>query len=125
MRASPLEAVNFSKGIRRKFMIIIDNVAVTDRGLPSGRSIHRPRIDLYYPCEREDGDTILALPENRALTVVAREHLAPGDISIAAQVAHVKASNAQVVLVLCIGSPFGTVLRDLHDAGVAVPVAVQ
>ena len=22
--------------------------------LPSGRSIHRPRIDLYYPCDRED-----------------------------------------------------------------------
>ena len=25
------------------------------RGLPSGRSIHRPRVDLYYPCERDDG----------------------------------------------------------------------
>jgi alanine dehydrogenase len=24
-------------------------------GLPSGRSIHRPRIDMYYPCERTDG----------------------------------------------------------------------
>lgn len=23
--------------------------------LPSGRSIHRPRIDMYFPCEREDG----------------------------------------------------------------------
>lgn len=25
------------------------------KGLPSGASIHRPRIDLYYPCDREDG----------------------------------------------------------------------
>jgi len=23
--------------------------------LPSGRAIHRPRIDLYYPCDRDDG----------------------------------------------------------------------
>ncbi|MEW6673891.1 MAG: ornithine cyclodeaminase family protein [Thermodesulfobacteriota bacterium] len=23
--------------------------------LPSGRAIHRPRIDMYYPCRREDG----------------------------------------------------------------------
>jgi len=23
--------------------------------LPSGRAIHRPRIDLYYPCDHEDG----------------------------------------------------------------------
>lgn len=25
------------------------------RQLPSGRAIHRPRIDLYYPCDLEDG----------------------------------------------------------------------
>jgi alanine dehydrogenase len=51
-------------------MLIIDNalvaellamkdcIAVQDeafRGLADGRSIHRPRVDLYYPCEREDG----------------------------------------------------------------------
>jgi alanine dehydrogenase len=51
-------------------MIIIDNALVEElltmkdcidvqeeafRGLPSGRSIHRPRIDMYYPCERDDG----------------------------------------------------------------------
>jgi alanine dehydrogenase len=25
------------------------------RKLPFGGAIHRPRIDLYFPCEREDG----------------------------------------------------------------------
>ena len=24
-------------------------------GLPSGRSIHRPRVDMYVPCQRDDG----------------------------------------------------------------------
>ena len=51
-------------------MIIIDNDLVHElltmkdcidvqdeafRGLSTGRSIHRPRVDLYYPCERDDG----------------------------------------------------------------------
>ena len=51
-------------------MLIIDNATVTElltmpdcirvqedafRKLPSGGAIHRPRIDMYFPCEREDG----------------------------------------------------------------------
>lgn len=51
-------------------MLIIDNNLVGElltmddcirvqeqafRGLPTGRSIHRPRVDMYYPCDREDG----------------------------------------------------------------------
>ena len=24
-------------------------------GLPTGASIHRPRVDVYVPCDREDG----------------------------------------------------------------------
>jgi alanine dehydrogenase len=51
-------------------VLIIDNALVAElltmgdcirvqeeafRGLPSGGAIHRPRIDLYFPCERPDG----------------------------------------------------------------------
>jgi ornithine cyclodeaminase/alanine dehydrogenase-like protein (mu-crystallin family) len=51
-------------------MLIIDNDAVAKlltmkdcirvqeeafRRLPTGEAIHRPRIDVYFPCEREDG----------------------------------------------------------------------
>src|ERR1700683_3758789 len=51
-------------------MLIIDNATVAKlltmddcvrvqeeafRKLPSGGAIHRPRIDMYFPCEREDG----------------------------------------------------------------------
>jgi alanine dehydrogenase len=51
-------------------MLIIDNATVHElltmkdcidvqdaafRGLATGASIHRPRVDLYYPCERDDG----------------------------------------------------------------------
>jgi ornithine cyclodeaminase/alanine dehydrogenase-like protein (mu-crystallin family) len=51
-------------------VLIIDNMLVSEllrmpdcirvqeeafRKLPSGGAIHRPRIDMYFPCEREDG----------------------------------------------------------------------
>src|ERR1700739_3388084 len=51
-------------------MLIIDNALVSElltmkdcirvqeeafRKLPSGGAIHRPRIDMYFPCERENG----------------------------------------------------------------------
>ena len=51
-------------------MLIIDNATVTEiltmkdcirvqeeafRKLPEGGAIHRPRIDMYFPCDRDDG----------------------------------------------------------------------
>lgn len=67
-------------------------------------------------------DQALALPENRIESVVAREHFTPTDISVAVQVAHIKSSNAQVVFAMTTGPSFGTILRGLADAGVALPV---
>ena len=67
--------------------------------------------------------TALAMPENKSMHVVATEHFNPTDISVAAQVARVKASNAQAVLTWVTGTPFGTLLRGLHDGGVDLPVS--
>jgi branched-chain amino acid transport system substrate-binding protein len=66
--------------------------------------------------------TVLALPENRDIHVVATEHFNPGDISITAQVARLKSENPQVILALTTGTPLGTVLRGLRDGGLALPV---
>ncbi len=65
----------------------------------------------------------LALPENRSMQVVATEHFNPTDISVAAQVARIKNSSAQAVLTWVTGTPFGTLLRGLHDGGVDLPVS--
>jgi branched-chain amino acid transport system substrate-binding protein len=64
----------------------------------------------------------LALPENRDVTLVAIEHMAPGDISISAQAERVKAANPQVLLTLATGSPWGTIMRGVADAGINIPV---
>jgi branched-chain amino acid transport system substrate-binding protein len=67
----------------------------------------------------------LALPENKALTDVAHERYNPGDISLAGQVASVKAAAPQAVFVF--GSPvvLGTALHAISDAGLDVPVVVS
>jgi branched-chain amino acid transport system substrate-binding protein len=65
----------------------------------------------------------LALPENKSMQVVADEHFNPSDISVAGQVAAIKSSGAQAVLSWVTGTPFGTLLRAFHDAGLDLPVS--
>ena len=59
----------------------------------------------------------LALPENRVIQEVAHEHFAIPDISVAAQLAKIKASKPQALIVWVNGTPLGLVLRSLRDTG--------
>jgi branched-chain amino acid transport system substrate-binding protein len=67
-------------------------------------------------------DLALALPENKTVSIVDRESFTPTDISVAPQIAKIKASGAQALLVYATGAPFGTVLRGLFDAGLNLPI---
>lgn len=64
----------------------------------------------------------LTLPENAGVQYVAFEHFNPSDISVAAQAQRILASHPDAVICLQGGTPFGTVLHGLYDAGVKVPV---
>jgi branched-chain amino acid transport system substrate-binding protein len=66
--------------------------------------------------------TALALPENRDVTLVGREHMSPADISISAQAERIKASQPQVLMTLATGSPWGTIMRGVSDAGLTMPI---
>jgi branched-chain amino acid transport system substrate-binding protein len=65
---------------------------------------------------------VLEFPEQRDVQVVDWEHFNPTDLTIDAQAANIKRSNAQAIIAWTSGTPFGTVLRSLHDAGVDLPV---
>jgi branched-chain amino acid transport system substrate-binding protein len=65
---------------------------------------------------------ILALPENKSLTLVDHEHFNPADVSVAAQISKIHASGAQVLLVGTAGSPAGVVFHGVTDAGLNLPV---
>jgi branched-chain amino acid transport system substrate-binding protein len=70
-------------------------------------------------------DTAFKQPENRDIEIVDVEHFAPSDLSVAAQLAHVKSSGAQVLYVWTSGTPTATVLRDVHDAGIDLPIVTS
>jgi branched-chain amino acid transport system substrate-binding protein len=73
--------------------------------------------------DQEHGtDTALTNPANRDFAIVAREHFAPADVSASAQLARIKAANAQVILLLCVGTAFGVGMHAIDDSGIDVPV---
>lgn len=68
-------------------------------------------------------DANLAKPEFKdSVKLVAREHFTVSDISVAAQMARIKAANPQVLLTFTTGTPFGTVLHAFQDSGMDIPV---
>ena len=89
-----------------------------DRGLT--------RIALLEPTDAtgQDGehafDAAMALYKD--MTLVDREHFNPTDISVAAQISHVKAANPQVLFAWATGAPIATVLHGAIDAGLDIPI---
>jgi branched-chain amino acid transport system substrate-binding protein len=67
-------------------------------------------------------DAALALPEFKDFKLLANEHFAITDLTVAAQIARLKATNPDILLTFSVGPSFGTVLRGVHDAGWEVPV---
>lgn len=69
----------------------------------------------------QDGEEValedLRLPEFHDLQLVANEHFGVGDLTVAAQISRIKAAGAQAVDAWTTGSPFGTVLRGISEAG--------
>ncbi len=66
---------------------------------------------------------IMNYPENRSMSVVVREKFGLADISLTAQVAHLRSANVQAVYALASGAPFGLILREMRDAGLNVPTS--
>jgi branched-chain amino acid transport system substrate-binding protein len=61
-------------------------------------------------------------PENKDVTLVAAEHMNPGDISANAQMVRIKSAQPDAVLVLATGTPWGTMMRGAADVGLTVPI---
>jgi branched-chain amino acid transport system substrate-binding protein len=71
-------------------------------------------------------DYTMHLPENKTLQLVADEHFSDKDISVAAQIARIKAANPDFIYLSASGSPFQTVMRQLDEAGLfAIPIVTS
>jgi branched-chain amino acid transport system substrate-binding protein len=69
-------------------------------------------------------DAALALPENKDMTLVAREHFNVSDLSVAAQVTRIKEAGAQALIAWGTGTPVGTAFHAIADAGLDIPVGI-
>jgi branched-chain amino acid transport system substrate-binding protein len=67
-------------------------------------------------------DGVMALPQNRGMTVVAREHFNFTDLSVNAQMERIKAAGAQAVFSYTNGAPMGTVFRALKEVSPNTPI---
>jgi branched-chain amino acid transport system substrate-binding protein len=57
------------------------------------------------------------------VSLVDIEHFNTTDVSVAAQMAHIKASGAQVAILWTVGTQFGNVLRGAVQAGLDIPLS--
>jgi branched-chain amino acid transport system substrate-binding protein len=70
-------------------------------------------------------DTILAMPENHGVQLADREHFAITDLTVNAQLAHIKSSDAQVLMIGTAGTPTGTILRGISEVGLSIPIGIN
>lgn len=72
----------------------------------------------------QEGDLAIAaaIAEHPDMQLVDEEHFNPDDITVAAQISRIEASNPQALIVYTTGKPFGTALRSIKDAGLTIPI---
>lgn len=70
-------------------------------------------------------ETAFAAPENKDLHLVDREYFGVTDLSVAAQIARIKASNPDALVTWIVGTSAGTAFRGLRDAGVDLPTLMS
>lgn len=61
-------------------------------------------------------------PENRNMQIIIREHFNTTDVSVAAQMSTLKNAHPDVLVAWSTGTPFGTLLRGVSDAGLEMPI---
>ncbi len=67
----------------------------------------------------------LALPENASIQVVAREHFAPPDLTVTAQMTRIKATNPEALVAWATGPPTGTLFHGAQDVGIDLPTVTS
>ena len=65
---------------------------------------------------------MLALQENKNVTLVAHEHYNAADVSVAAQLARIKSSGAQALIAWTVGGPLATIFNGMQSSGLDIPV---
>jgi branched-chain amino acid transport system substrate-binding protein len=104
------------------------NMAVTIRYLRE-RGLHKLAYLGSNDATGQDAERwlneALAKPENASVQLVSRQHFAPSDLSVAAQLAAIKAANPDALIAWSAGTPAGTIFHGTHDAGLDLPTVTS
>jgi len=77
----------------------------------------------------QDGErqvnTAFGSAENKDMSIVDREHFNTTDISVAAQMTHIKQSGAQAMIAWMTGAALATILHGMQDAGLDIPMTTS
>ncbi len=68
-------------------------------------------------------DQVVALPENKSVKIVDHAHFNITDVSVAAQIEHIREAKPQALIAWSTGSPIATVFKGIIQAGLNIPVA--
>lgn len=122
MRAAPGSYV-FSAGVASADIGVVEARFFRERGFT--RVALLSATDSSGEQDHEAFLQTLTLPDNKGLRLVADERFNPTDVSVAAQLARIKAAQPQALIVKATGAAFGTVLRAVHDSGLDVPISAS
>jgi branched-chain amino acid transport system substrate-binding protein len=71
----------------------------------------------------QEGDRVMqAAAAANGVTIVDRQFFNVTDVTVGAQIAHIKGSDPQAIFAYTTGTPFGTVMRSIQEAGLDLPV---
>ncbi len=73
----------------------------------------------------QDADNAIKAGQTSAggITIVDQEHFNPTDVSVSAQITHIKGSGAQALVAWSTGAPVATILRGAAQEGLDIPIA--
>jgi branched-chain amino acid transport system substrate-binding protein len=85
------------------------------------KGLHRVAAIVTTDTSGQNGEdaihAALANPDNKTMTLVDLEHFNPGDLTVTAQLARIKAAKPDLVVIWTTGVAAGTALRGLAEAG--------
>lgn len=111
----------FSGGAGNDAIAIVEARYFRERGFT--RLAMLSSTDASGQDHHEQTLTALHLPENKDVHLVSDEYFNPTDVSVAAQMARIKASRPQALITAATGTAFGTVLRGFLDSGMDIPIS--
>lgn len=117
----PKDSYAFSSSVSTKDLIAVLVGYFRQRGWKRLAII--TSIDATGQDAERSMDEAFSAPENKSVQVVAREHFNTTDVSVTAQMTHIRAANPQALIAWSTGTPAATLLRGVNEARLTIPVA--